>query len=98
MPDSLSLVWGHSVHFAKFPILQFSERYSFNNFYQISIKLHVKYHNHGLILAITLFGDLPKIKNFIALFFEIFVNTGPYGAGNFKMLLLQFSSNLNQTL
>ncbi len=22
MPDSLSLVWGHSVHFAKFPILQ----------------------------------------------------------------------------
>ncbi len=21
MPDSLSLVWGHSVHFAKFPIL-----------------------------------------------------------------------------
>ncbi len=24
MPDSLSLVWGHSLHFAKFPILQFS--------------------------------------------------------------------------
>ncbi len=23
MLDSLSLVWGHSVHFAKFPILQF---------------------------------------------------------------------------
>ena len=29
--------------------------------------------------------------------FEIFVNTEPYGAGNFKALLLQFSSNVNQT-
>ncbi len=35
MPDSLSLVWGHSVHFAKFPILLFSEHYSFNMFHQI---------------------------------------------------------------
>ncbi len=25
MPDSLSLVWGHSVHFAKFPIPRFFE-------------------------------------------------------------------------
>ncbi len=25
MPDSLSLVWGHSVHFAKLPILLFSK-------------------------------------------------------------------------
>ena len=23
MPDSLSLVWGHSLHFVKFPIFQF---------------------------------------------------------------------------
>ena len=31
--------------------------------------------------------------------FENFVNTGPYGAGNFKaLLLLQFASNFNQTL
>ncbi len=31
--------------------------------------------------------------------FEIFVNIGPYGAGNFKMLLLlQFLSSLSQTL
>ena len=36
MPDSLSLVWGHSVHFAKFPILRFSKHYSFNSFRQIS--------------------------------------------------------------
>ena len=27
MPDSLSLAWGHSVHFAKFPILRFSKGY-----------------------------------------------------------------------
>ena len=33
MPDSLSLVWGHSVHFAKFPIPWFSKHYSFNSFY-----------------------------------------------------------------
>ena len=31
--------------------------------------------------------------------FEIFVNTAPHGAGNFKtLLLLQFSSDLSQTL
>ncbi len=29
---------------------------------------------------------------------EIFVNTGSYGAGNFKTLLLQFVFDLSQTL
>ncbi len=38
-----------------------------------------------------------KLKNLWH--FQIFVNTGPYGAGNFKMLLLlQFLSNLDQTV
>ncbi len=43
------------------------------------------------------------VQNFMALFdgkflLQIFVNTGPYGAGNIKPLhLLQFSSNVNQT-
>ncbi len=35
MPDSLSLVWGHSVHFAKFPILQFLKLCSSPNFHPI---------------------------------------------------------------
>ncbi len=46
MPNSLGLVWGHSVHFAKFPILRFSKHYSFNSFHQISTKLDTRYHNH----------------------------------------------------
>ncbi len=42
------------------------------------------------------FGDLPNINKIMAL--EIFVNTGQYGAGSFKiLLLLQFSSDLSQT-
>ena len=47
MPDSLSLVWGHSVHFAKFPIPQFAKHYLFNSFHQISTKLHKKCHIRG---------------------------------------------------
>ena len=41
-------------------------------------------------------GDLPNLKKIWQ--FQIFVNTGPHGAGNFKKLLLpQFSSNLSLT-
>ena len=64
MPDSLSMVWGHLVHFAKFPILRFSKGYSLNRFHQISTKLHTKDHNQGLIQAVTFFSDLPKIKKY----------------------------------
>ncbi len=97
MPDSLSLVWGHSVHFAKFPIPRFVKHYSFNNFHQISTKLHTKYHNLGLIQAMTFLAICQKLK--ILWHFEIFVNTGPYGTRNFKRLfLLQFSSDVSQTL
>ncbi len=39
MPDCLSLVWGHSVHFAEFPTLQFSKCCSFYSSHQISTKL-----------------------------------------------------------
>ena len=39
----------------------------------------------------------PKLK--ILWHFEIFLDRGPYGTGNFKMLLLlQFSSDVSQTL
>ena len=35
IPTSLSLVWGHSVHFAKFLTSLFLKHYSFNSFHQI---------------------------------------------------------------
>ncbi len=51
MPNSLSLVWGHSVHIAQlFLIPRFSKHYSFNSFHQILAKLHTKYHNLWLYL------------------------------------------------
>ncbi len=43
MPDSLSLVWDDLVHFAKFAILRFSKRHSFNSFHRISSKLYTKW-------------------------------------------------------
>ena len=61
MPD-LSLVWGHSVHFAKFPILQFLKLCSSPNFYQI----HPNFIQGILITGQyrqLCFGDLLKIKN-----------------------------------
>ena len=39
MPDSLSLVRGHLVHFAKFPILRFSKRCLSNNFHRIPLEI-----------------------------------------------------------
>ncbi len=60
MPDSLSLVWGHSVHFAKFPMLRFSEGYISPSFHSISTKFYCKYVGHEGIQAVTVFGDLPK--------------------------------------
>ncbi len=40
MSDSVSSVWGHSVHFAKFPMLRFSKGYWSQSFHSILIKLH----------------------------------------------------------
>ena len=83
--------------FAKFPIPRFSKHYSFNSFHQISTKLHTKYHNQGLIQAITFCAICQKLK--ILWHFEFLLNTGPYEAGNFKTLLpTQLSSHVSQTL
>ena len=55
MPDSLSLVWSHPVHFAHAisdsTILETLT--TSVSFHQISNKLHTKYHNQGVIYAIT---------------------------------------------
>ncbi len=39
MSDSLSLVWGHSVHCAKFRMLRSSKGHGANTFHPISAKL-----------------------------------------------------------
>ncbi len=102
MPETLSLVWGHSVHFAKFPMLRFSKGYCSPSFQSISTKFYRKYVGHEGIQAVTLFWrKFAKIcENLKFLWhFVIFVNTGQYGSGIFKTLLIvQFSSNLGQTL
>ncbi len=67
MPDSLSLVWGHSVHFAKFPMLRFSKGYCSHICHSISTKLYCKYVAYEGTSAVTVFGHLPKFKNFRAL-------------------------------
>ncbi len=53
-----------------------------------SSKLYTRYPKHRAIQAITFFfGDLPKIKKKYGIL-NIFLNTGHYAAGNFKMLFL----------
>ncbi len=51
MPDSLSLVWGHLVHFAKFPMLRFSKGYCSQ--FSSSTKFYCKYVGHERIQAAT---------------------------------------------
>ncbi len=43
MPHSLNLVWGHSVHLPKLPVLQFSKLYSSPNFHLVLTKLYSNY-------------------------------------------------------
>ncbi len=62
-----SSLWGHSVHFAKFPMLRLSKGCRSYSFHPISTKLYGKHGNQGGMQVITFFGDLPKIKNFMAL-------------------------------
>ena len=62
MPDSLSLVWRHSVHFAKFPMLRFLKGYCSPRFQSISTKFYCKYVGHKGTQAVTVFGGLPKFK------------------------------------
>ena len=67
MAESLSLVWGHSVHFAKFRMLRFSKGYYSPTFRSISTKFDYKHVGHKGIQCVTVFGDLPKFKNFMPL-------------------------------
>ncbi len=96
MPNSLSLLWDHLVHFAKIPMLRFSKGYCSGSFHSISTKLYSKYVGHEGIQAVTVFRDLPKFKTFMSL--RSFVNTESYAAQNFKTLLLKFSSDVSQPL
>ncbi len=76
MADSLSLVWGHLVHFAKFTIFKtdcFSPNFNL---------IHPNF-IHGILIM----GQyrLFHCQTFKKLWhFKIFLNTGPYAAGNFK--------------
>ncbi len=45
MSDSLSPVWGYSVHFAKFPVEKFSKGYCSHIFHPISTRLYGKHDN-----------------------------------------------------
>ncbi len=69
MPDSLSLVWGHSVHFCKISDVKIFKRLLLPSFQSISIKFYCKYMyvGHEGIQAVTVFGNLPKFKTFMAL-------------------------------
>ncbi len=67
MPDSLSLVWGHSVHFAKFTIPRFSKRHLSNNFHRIRFKLYENIAYQGVMQDITLLGNWPSFTKFMAL-------------------------------
>ena len=73
MPDSLNLVWGHSVNFAKFPILPFLKHLP------IFIRFHpnlYKVPNYGAIQAITFLAFCQKLQKLWH--FEFFLNTRPY--------------------
>ncbi len=70
-PDSLNLVWGHSVYFAKFPILQFFKLCSSPNFASDSSKLYTRCHNHT---GCHFFGGSAKNCKIMA----------PYAAGIFN--------------
>ncbi len=53
MIDPFSSVWGHSMHFAKFPMLGFPKGYWSHNFNPIATKLHEKYVNQGKIQPVA---------------------------------------------
>ena len=64
IPDSFSMVSGHSVQFEKFPILHFFFKTPLiSQFSSNSCKLYTVYHNHtGCHFA----GDRPKIAKIMA--------------------------------
>ena len=66
MPDSLSFIWGHSVHFAKFPILQFSKCYCTSP--TIFIGSHPsKLYEYENILLLNYHGGMQAIIFFLAI-------------------------------
>ncbi len=74
MPDSFSLVWGHSVHVAKFPILPFLT-FCLYQFSSDLSKLYTRYPKQGAIQAISFWGRSAKnlkknygILNFLFIF------------------------------
>ncbi len=75
VPNSLSLVWGHSVHFAKFPMLRFSKGYCSPSFRSNWTKFYYKHVGHMGIQSVTVFGDLPKFKNFMTLLSQFSSNS-----------------------
>ncbi len=78
----------------KMPDVNISKSYFSHSFHPISTKLYGKYGNqeeHRLLV----FGNLPNLKKLWH--FDFILNTGPYGTGNFKTLLLHFSPHLSQT-
>ncbi len=95
MPDPLSLVWGHSMYFAKFPILQWILKTLLLS--QFS-SIHPNFIQGIVIIqAVTFWGQCQKLQKLWH--FEIFLNTGPCTAGIFKVLFLpQFSLESIETL
>ncbi len=64
--------------------------------HQFSLNFYDNYFRHEWIYDATFLADLLEIKK---KWHWNFVSTGPFGAGNFKtLLLLQFLPDLNQTL
>ena len=61
MYDSVCSVWGHSVHFGKFPILRFSKGYSSPSFHPISTFAESMYLEK--MHSITFSGDLPNFES-----------------------------------
>ncbi len=82
MPDCLSFIWGHLVHFVKFPILHFSVNSSplpiFILFIQTLYKVSQSYRLSQIAKNCKNFGTWN------------FLNTGPYAAG-----ILNFSRNFH---
>ena len=80
---------------AKFPMFRFSMGYSCRSFHPISTKLYGKQGNLEVIQAVT-FWRSTKCKQFYDSFKCLL--TRLYGAKKNSNVLLQFSSNLSQTL
>ena len=61
--DSLTLLWSHSVHFRKFPMLRCSKCCSSHSFHSISTKLYSQCGDTGdTVLFFLLLGDMPNLK------------------------------------